>query len=58
MNAAIHAAVSKVFFKAARDGDFERAAKYLDLRNLPWWVEGNQGSELARQYKIALDRSL
>ncbi|MCP4626366.1 MAG: mechanosensitive ion channel family protein, partial [bacterium] len=48
----------KGFFKAARDGDFERAAEYLDLRNLPWWVEENQGSELARQFKIALDRSL
>jgi len=48
----------KGFFKAARDGDFERAAKYLDLRNLPWWMEESQGSELARQFKIALDRSL
>jgi len=48
----------KGFFKAARDGDFERAAEYLDLRNLPWWVEENQGSELARQFKVALDRSL
>ncbi|MCP4714595.1 MAG: mechanosensitive ion channel [Deltaproteobacteria bacterium] len=48
----------KGFFKAARDGDFERAAEYLDLRNLPWWMEENQGSELARQFKIALDRSL
>ena len=48
----------KGFFKAARDGDFERAAKYLDLRNLPWRMETYQGSELARQFKIALDRSL
>ena len=47
----------KGFFKAARDGDFERAAKYFDLRSLPRWMEGNQGSELARQFKIALDRS-
>ena len=47
----------KGFFKAARDGDFERAAKYFDLRNLPTWMEGNQGSTLARQFKIALDRS-
>ena len=48
----------KGFFKAARDGDFERAAKYLDLRNLPWRMEENQETELARQFKIALDRSL
>lgn len=48
----------KGFFKAARNGDFDRAAEYLDLRNLPWRMEENQGSELARQFKIALDRSL
>jgi MscS family membrane protein len=47
----------KGFYKATRDGDFERAAKYLDLRNLPRWMEKNQGSELARQFKIALDQS-
>ena len=46
----------KGFFKAARDGDFERATKYFDLRNLPRWMEDNRGSELARQFKIALDR--
>jgi MscS family membrane protein len=46
----------KGFFKAARDGDFERAAKYLDLRNLPRWMEENRGFELARQFKIVLDR--
>ena len=47
----------KGFFKAARDGDFERAAQYFDLRNLPGWIDKNQGSVLARQFKIALDRS-
>jgi MscS family membrane protein len=47
----------KGFFKAARDGDFERAAKYFDLRNLPGWMEQNQGSVLARKFKISLDRS-
>ena len=48
----------KGFFKAARDGDFERAAKYLDLRNLPRWMNEYEGSDLARQFKISLDRSL
>jgi MscS family membrane protein len=47
----------KGFFKATRDGDFERAAKYFDLRNLPMWMEGSQAAELARQLIIALDRS-
>ena len=47
----------KGFFKAARDGDFERAAKYFDLRNLPAWMEESQGADLARRFKIALDRS-
>ena len=48
----------KGFFKAARGGDYERAAQYLDLRNLPRWIDTNEGPELARQLKIALDRTL
>jgi MscS family membrane protein len=48
----------KGFFKAARGGDYERAAQYLDLRNLPRWIDKNQGPNLARQLKIALDRTL
>jgi MscS family membrane protein len=48
----------KEFFKAARGGDYERAAQYLDLRNLPRWIDKNEGPELARQLKIALDRTL
>ena len=46
------------FFKACRDGDYERAAEYLDLRYLPKGMDESQGPELARQFKIALDRSL
>ncbi len=48
----------KGFFKAARGGDYERAAQYLDLSNLPRWIDKNEGSELARQLKIVLDRTL
>ena len=48
----------KGFFKATRGGDYERAAHYLDLRNLPRWIDKNEGPELARQLKIALDRTL
>lgn len=47
----------KGFFKAARGGDYERAAQYLDLRNLPRWIDKNQGPLLARQLKIVLDRT-
>ena len=46
------------FFKAVRVGDYERAAKYLDLRNLPEGLNPSQGPDLARRFKIALDRSL
>ncbi len=46
----------KGYLKAARDGDFERAAKYLDLRYLPSWMGERQGPQLARQLKIALDK--
>jgi len=44
------------YFKAARDGDFERAAHYLDLRRFPESVRQSQGLVLARQLKIVLDR--
>jgi MscS family membrane protein len=46
------------YFKATRDGDYKRAAKYLDLRNLPPWMHESQGPELARQLKIILDRTI
>jgi len=48
----------KGYLKAARDGDFERAAKYLDLRYLPGRMDKSQGPQLARQLKIALDKVL
>ena len=46
------------FLTAARDGDFEKAAKYLDLRNLPIWMDESDGPELARKLKIVLDRAM
>jgi MscS family membrane protein len=46
------------FFKAARMGDYERAAQYLDLRNLSKGMDPGQGPDLAHKLKIALDRSL
>ena len=46
----------KGYLKAARDGDFERAAKYLDMRYLPDAIDASQGPQLARQLKIALDK--
>ena len=48
----------KGYLKAARDGDFERAAQYLDLRYLPPGIDKDEGPQLARQLKIALDRAL
>ena len=48
----------KGYFKTARDGDFKRAAEYLDLRNLPGWMRNIEASELARQLKIVLDRKM
>ena len=46
----------KGYLKAARDGDFERAAKYLDMRYLPGRMDQSQGPQLARQLKIVLDK--
>jgi len=48
----------KGYLKAASDGDFDRAAKYLDLRYLPSWMDERKGPPLARQLKIALDKVL
>ena len=46
----------KGYLKAARDGDFMRAAKYIDMRYLPGGLDASQGPRLARQLKIALDK--
>ena len=46
------------YFKAARGGDYKQAANYLDLRNLPRWMDESQGPGLARQLKIVLDRTI
>jgi len=46
------------FIKKAGSGDFEKAANYLDLRNLPRWMGKPDGQELANQLKIVIDRAL
>jgi MscS family membrane protein len=46
------------FLAASRDGDYERAAQYLDLRQLPKREVEQKGPLLAKQLKIVLDRSL
>jgi MscS family membrane protein len=46
------------FFEAGDAGDWERAAEYLDLRNLPKQMRPPDGPTLARHFKVALDRTL
>jgi len=46
------------FIKYAGSGEFEKAAKYLDLRNLPRWMGEPDGQELAHQLKIVIDRAM
>jgi MscS family membrane protein len=46
------------FLAATRTGNYERAANYLDLRRLPESKARQEGPILARQLKIAMDRSL
>lgn len=48
----------KGFLVAARERNYERAAKYLDLRYLPRGMSEIQGPQLARQFKIVLDSAL
>jgi MscS family membrane protein len=46
------------FFDVTRDGDFETAAKYLDLSSMPQDLRPTRGPELASQLKVVLERSL
>ena len=46
------------YAKATRERNFEQAAQYLDLSNLPPELEGYTGAELARQLRIAAGRKL
>lgn len=48
----------KGFLSAADAGNFEQAAKYLDLRNLPRGMSKKQGPEMAQQLKVVLQRAL
>jgi len=46
------------YFGAVKKNDFETAAEYLDLRNMPRGYSQSDGPELARQLKVVLDRAL
>jgi len=46
------------FLDAAREGDFERAAAYLDLRSLPAAQREERGPELARRLFVVLEQTL
>lgn len=46
------------FLKAAGNRDYERAAEYLDLRNLPRGLDQSDGPDVARELKIVFDRAL
>lgn len=46
------------FLVAARAGEWERAAEYLDLRGTPRSQRAERGPLLAKQLKTVLDRSL
>ena len=46
------------FLRAADEFDFEKAAEYLDLRNLPADLKRTDGAELARQFNHVLSRAV
>jgi len=46
------------YVAAARDGDFVRAAAYLDLREIRRGEQQTRGPQLARHLKVVLDREL
>lgn len=46
------------FMETAKEGDFEKAAEYLDRRFLPKSMANRSGDELAEKLKIILDQKL
>jgi len=44
--------------KATGEGNYERAAEYLELSNLAWGLTVKEGAQLARHLRIVLDRAL
>jgi MscS family membrane protein len=46
------------FLAAARQGDYARAAEYLDLRRVPPSISEQGGDQLARHLKTVVDRAL
>ena len=46
------------FLEASREGDYEQAAAYLNLRALSPKKRATAGAELARNLKVVLDRAL
>ncbi len=46
------------FLSSAQDHDYETAAEYLDMRNLPRKVRNVGGADLAKQLSIVLNREL
>ena len=46
------------YLHASREGDYERATEYLDLRRVPRAERAAQGRRLARDLRIVLDQTL
>jgi MscS family membrane protein len=46
------------YLTACRDGDYERAAQYLDLSRLKAQERARRGPELARHLKVVIDHTL
>jgi len=46
------------YLTACREGDYERAARYLDLRRIETAARDDMGPRLARELKVVLDRRL
>jgi MscS family membrane protein len=49
---------ASAFLLAAEQGDFERASRYLDFRNLPQELRGASRTELAEQFYLVISRVL
>ena len=58
LNRGIPRGAVRGFLSALSDRDFERAANFLDLSNLPRGYTKDQGPHLARHFMVVIDRTL
>ena len=58
LNRGVPRSAAEGYLSAVKANDYEKAAEFLDLRNLPRGYSKGDGPELARRLKVIFDRAL